>query len=151
MADVRYFGDFAVCLRIDAALQANFSLGYGVDPLEGTQRDHDDWEGLIGVPGLADTDALIRCYRRALSQVLEVARPRRQAALARFLLEDSIVKVLGEMREPKDDAEYNAVLARVDAEFQFLMSGSSRVDDDPELADTLQAFAEDVRAQFAVG
>ena len=89
-ADVRYFGDFGLCMRIGVPSVAPFLIGHGVDPLIGTTANFDDWNGAIGIPGAADWDEVVHYAGKARIAAIEYGNNRIDKLWLSGVVEDII-------------------------------------------------------------
>ena len=144
-ADVRYFGDVAVCIQMRGQLSSSFEVGYGVDPLTGRQLHHRGWIGWIDTPGRADRESILDARDRAVFRIRRASESRGQAALEDQVLRECTRSVMGDRREPPSDAERDRIQACFDEEMAFIARREDREDDAPELVADLQAAADRVR------
>jgi hypothetical protein len=145
-ADVRYFGDLAICLQMRARLARSFELGYGVDPFTGLDLHYGGRIGWIDVPGAADGQTVVDAIDRALRRIARAAEARGLAALRESVVQECTRKVIGNRVEPDTDAERAAILACVSDEMAFILRREDCEDDAPELVVDLQAAADRVRS-----
>lgn len=144
-ADVRYFGDVAICLKISARLPKAFAIGHGVDPFTGRTVDRERWIGSIGIPGAAATAALAKYLVQAVDRIHTAAQPRLFHVLAEKIAKECWREVMGEGHDedplPQDPATRAQLAKRVGEELGFILRRQPVIEDDPELLRRLQQTA----------
>jgi hypothetical protein len=146
-ADVRYFGDLAICLQMRTDLGRSFEVGYGVDPFTGRDLHYGGRIGWIDTPGAADRETVLDAIDRALRRISRAAETRGLAALRARVLEECTRKVIGGRAEPESEAEREAILACVTQELAFIFRRVDVEEHAPELVARLQLAADRVRSR----
>lgn len=141
-ADVRYFGDFAFCIRIGVRLGTSFAVGYGVDPLTGRTAASRDWSGAIGNPNAPDSNAIYDAIERAFAQVSKAAEPISRRALCERIVNECTEKVLGSRTGGTvNEAEQRAIVECARKELAFILQREDGEEEAPELLRVLQEAA----------
>jgi len=146
LAQVRYFGDLAICIKLGVPLRASFRVGYGVDPFTGASVERGTWEGSLALPGQASSEAIRDAVGRAFTRITTAAEPRRVGALKEKVTSDITREVLGGRTELASDAQRRIIEARVQEEMAFIANHEDREEDSPKLREALQAAAHKVRS-----
>ena len=115
-ADVRYFGNLGLVIRIACAVPDAFSLAYGVDPISGAEVNGDGWTGAVGIPGAADSAQIYRSVERAFEALCTRAAEREMQGLSREIAKRAVRRALETYPggEPRD--LFNLLLGRLIAE-----------------------------------
>lgn len=115
-ADVRYFGDLGLVIRIACSIPDAFSIAYGVDPISGAEANGDDWTGAIGIPFAADSTQIYRSVERAFVAICARATERETQGLSRAITERAVRRALETYPNGEPRELFNLLLRRLIAE-----------------------------------